>query len=151
MLGFRGHFLTKSRALLDHLHAPSAPNAATWRLRDDLDQLAADTDNHGDDGPVDLDTITVINDWRVVQHRPPQPRRTRTRAWPSPNATAHNDAHPNREEGGMNFWTGVRDQRLGSSRRPSQARRGGDEMKDNGCVLTSHAHGSVLLEHFAGV
>ena len=39
----------------------------TWRLRTDLDQLAADTDNHGDDDvPVDLDTITVVNDWRVV-------------------------------------------------------------------------------------
>ena len=49
---------------------PSPPCAAerrTWRLRDDLDQLAADTDDHGDDvGPVDLDTVTVINDWRVV-------------------------------------------------------------------------------------
>ena len=34
----------------------------------DLDQLAADTDNHGDDqAPVDLDTVTVINDWAVVQ------------------------------------------------------------------------------------
>jgi hypothetical protein len=38
-----------------------------WRLRNDLDQLGRDTDNHGEPaGPVDLDTITVINDWRVV-------------------------------------------------------------------------------------
>jgi hypothetical protein len=37
-------------------------------LRADLDQLAGDTDNHGHDvGPVDLDTITVINDWQVVR------------------------------------------------------------------------------------
>ena len=40
----------------------------TWRLRHDLDQLAADTDNHGEHaGTVDLDTVTVINDWRVIQ------------------------------------------------------------------------------------
>ena len=46
---------------------PSAPNAAPGASRTDLDQLAADTDNHGDAaGPVDLDTVTVINDWRVV-------------------------------------------------------------------------------------
>ena len=39
-----------------------------WRLRADLDELAADTDNQGDDqASVDLDTVTVINDWAVVQ------------------------------------------------------------------------------------
>ena len=39
----------------------------TWRLAADLDQLAADTDNHGETvGTVDLDTITVINDWHVI-------------------------------------------------------------------------------------
>jgi hypothetical protein len=66
MLGFRGHFLTKSRAYSVTFTA-IRHERRTWRLRADLDQLAADTDNHGDPGhPIDLDTITVINDWRVV-------------------------------------------------------------------------------------
>jgi hypothetical protein len=65
MLGFRGHFLTKSRAYSTTFTALRAERR-TWRLRADLDQLAADTDNHGDDpGPVDL-TVIVVNDWRVV-------------------------------------------------------------------------------------
>ncbi|MBL8928129.1 MAG: hypothetical protein JNM77_18135 [Pseudonocardia sp.] len=66
MLGFRGHFLTKSRAYSTTFTA-IRHERRTWRLRDELDRLAADTDNHGDDpGPIDLDTITVINDWQVV-------------------------------------------------------------------------------------
>jgi hypothetical protein len=67
MLGFRGHFLTKSRAYSVTFTAIRAERR-TWRLRHDLDQLAADTDNHGEnDGiSVDLDTITVINDWHVI-------------------------------------------------------------------------------------
>jgi hypothetical protein len=66
MLGFRGHFLTKSRAYSVTFTA-IRQERRTWRLRTDLDQLAADTDNHGADvGPVDLDTITVINTWDVV-------------------------------------------------------------------------------------
>ena len=65
MLGFRGHFLTKSRAT-PRPSAPSAHERRIWRLRDDLDQLAADTDDPNDDRPVDLDTITVVNDWAPV-------------------------------------------------------------------------------------
>ena len=47
MLGFRGHFLTKSRAYSVTFGA-LRQERRTWRLRADLDQLAADTDNHGD-------------------------------------------------------------------------------------------------------
>jgi replication initiator protein RepSA len=66
MLGFRGHFMTKSRAYSTTFTAIRAERR-TWRLHHDLDQLAADTDNPGDqDVPVDLDTITVINDWTVT-------------------------------------------------------------------------------------
>jgi hypothetical protein len=66
MLGFRGHFLTKSRAYSVTFTSIRAERR-TWRLRADLDQLATDTDNYGEDiGPVDLDTITVVYDWRVV-------------------------------------------------------------------------------------
>ena len=71
MLGFRGHFMTKSRAYSTTFTAVRAERR-TWRLRHDLDQLAADTDNPSDqDVPVDLDTITVINDWTVthIGHR----------------------------------------------------------------------------------
>jgi hypothetical protein len=64
MLGFRGHFMTKSRAYSVTFTAIRTERR-TWRLRHDLDQLAADTDN-GDDIPVGLDTITVINDWHVT-------------------------------------------------------------------------------------
>jgi hypothetical protein len=63
MLGFRGHFMTKSRAYSVTFTAIRAERR-TWRLRDDLDQLAADID--GDDIPVDLGTITVLNDWHVI-------------------------------------------------------------------------------------
>jgi hypothetical protein len=66
MLGFRGHFLTKSRAYSTTFTAIRAEGRA-WRLLTDLDELAADTDNHGHPGPpVDLDTVTVVDDWRVV-------------------------------------------------------------------------------------
>ena len=66
MLAFRGHFMTKSRAYSVTFTALRAERRI-WRLRNDLDQLAADTDNHGEPtGPIELDTITVINDWRVV-------------------------------------------------------------------------------------
>jgi len=66
MLGFRGHFMTKSRAYSTTFTALRAERRR-WRLRTELDQLTADTDNRGDDvGPVDLDTITVISDWRVL-------------------------------------------------------------------------------------
>jgi Replication initiator protein, pSAM2 len=64
MLGFRGHFLTKSRAYSTTFSA-IRHERRTWRLRDDLDQLAADTEDH-DNIQVDLDTVTVVNDWLVV-------------------------------------------------------------------------------------
>jgi Tfp pilus assembly protein FimV len=58
--------MTKSRAYSTTFTALRAARR-TWRLVADLDQLAADTDNHGETvGPVDLDTVTVINDWAVV-------------------------------------------------------------------------------------
>jgi hypothetical protein len=67
MLAFRGHFMTKSRAYSTTFNALRAARRV-WRLAADLDQLAADTDNHGDDqAPVELETVTVINDWAVVQ------------------------------------------------------------------------------------
>jgi hypothetical protein len=74
MLGFRGHFLTKSRAYSVTFTSIRAERR-TWRLRADLDRLAANTDNRdnpGDDPtvPVDLDTVTVVNDWRVVHIGP---------------------------------------------------------------------------------
>ena len=66
MLGFRGHFMTKSRAYSVTFRVLRAERRL-WRLRADLDQLAADTDNHGETaGPVDLDTVVVVNDWHVV-------------------------------------------------------------------------------------
>src|SRR6185312_6429084 len=42
MLGFRGHFLTKSRAYSVTFTALRVERR-TWRLRNDLDRLAADT------------------------------------------------------------------------------------------------------------
>ena len=66
LLGFRGHFLTKSRAY-SVTFSSIRNERRTWHLRQQLDQLAADTDNDGDPmPPVDLDTITVINTWHVV-------------------------------------------------------------------------------------
>src|SRR4030095_807601 len=64
MLGFRGHFMTKSRAYSTTFTAIRAERR-TWRLRNDLDQLAGETDDPGD-ASADLDTITVINDWIVI-------------------------------------------------------------------------------------
>ena len=65
MLGFRGHFLTKSRRYSTTFGAIRGERR-TWRLADDLDQLGRDTDDP-DDIPPDLDTVTVINDWRLVR------------------------------------------------------------------------------------
>ena len=50
MLGFRGHFLTKCRAYSITFSALRAERRI-WRLRDDLDQLAADTDDPATIGP----------------------------------------------------------------------------------------------------
>jgi len=65
MLGFRGHFLTKSQRYSTTFGAIRAERR-TWRLAEQLAQLGRHT--HGDPGtPIDLDTVTVINDWRVVR------------------------------------------------------------------------------------
>ena len=65
MLGFRGHFLTKSRALLDHV--PRHPRRAAHLAagRDAARRLDRATDDPNDIPP-DLATITVVNDWSVV-------------------------------------------------------------------------------------
>ena len=65
MLGFRGHFLTKSRVYSVTLGALRAQRRV-WRLLDDLDQLGHQTDDPGH-VPIDQDTVTVINDWAVVR------------------------------------------------------------------------------------
>ncbi len=67
MLGFRGHFLTKSRAYSTTFTA-IRQERRVWRLAEDLAQLGRDTDNDGEDADlVDLDTVTVVNDWHVIQ------------------------------------------------------------------------------------
>jgi hypothetical protein len=63
MLGFRGHFLTKSQRYSTTFRAILGERRA-WRLRDELDRL--DRDAWGDPGALGLDTVTVINDWRLV-------------------------------------------------------------------------------------
>jgi hypothetical protein len=65
MLGFRGHFLTKSHHYSTTFGAIRAERR-TWRLAQDLAALDAATDDPNAI-PVDLDTITVINDWAVVR------------------------------------------------------------------------------------
>ena len=66
MLGFRGHFLTKSHRYSTTFTALRAVRRA-WRLSADLDALNRDT--HGaNDTPPDLDTVTVINDWWPVHY-----------------------------------------------------------------------------------
>ncbi len=66
MLGFRGHFLTKSQRYSVTFKA-LREQRRTWRLLADLAQLDAET---ADDNQiaVDLDTITVINDWWPVHY-----------------------------------------------------------------------------------
>ena len=64
MLGFRGHFLTKSRRYSTTFGA-IRDERRTWRLLDILARLARETDDPGD-VPPGLDTVTVINDWRLV-------------------------------------------------------------------------------------
>ena len=64
MLGFRGHFLTKSQRYSTTFRAIRGERRA-WRLREDLAQLGRDTDGPNDFAP-DLDTVTAINDWRPV-------------------------------------------------------------------------------------
>jgi hypothetical protein len=64
MLGFRGHFLTKSQRYSTTFGALRA-DRRTWRLADDLAQLDHDTDDPNTI-PLDLSTVTVVNDWRLV-------------------------------------------------------------------------------------
>ncbi|MEJ3652541.1 replication initiator [Actinomycetes bacterium KLBMP 9759] len=64
MLGFRGHFLTKSQRYSTTFTA-IRDERRTWRLRELLTQLDRDTDDPNTI-PIDLDTITVVNDWRLV-------------------------------------------------------------------------------------
>ncbi len=52
--------------LLHHLHRPPRQRR-TWRLAEDLAQLGRDTDDPGT-CPPDLDSVTVINDWRPIHH-----------------------------------------------------------------------------------
>ncbi len=65
MLGFRGHFLTKSQRYSTTFTA-LRQERRTWRLRADLAVLDAATDDPNAI-PVDLDTITVVNDWAVIR------------------------------------------------------------------------------------
>jgi Replication initiator protein, pSAM2 len=64
MLGFRGHFLTKSR------HYSSTFTAIrTERREHHLRTALRELDTDGDDPhPIDLTTVTVINDWWPVHH-----------------------------------------------------------------------------------
>jgi hypothetical protein len=66
MLGFRGHFLTKSRRYSVTFTALRRQRR-TWRLAEDLAQLGRDTDDPGSCTP-DLDSVTVINDWWPIHH-----------------------------------------------------------------------------------
>jgi hypothetical protein len=63
MLGFRGHFLSKSQRYSTTFTALRA-DRRTWRLLADLAALDTDDPN---DIPPDLSTVTVINDWWPVQ------------------------------------------------------------------------------------
>jgi replication initiator protein RepSA len=65
MLGFRGHFLTKSQRYSVTFKALRGVRR-TWRLLADLAQLDAETTDNAI--PADLDTITVINDWWPVHY-----------------------------------------------------------------------------------
>lgn len=67
MLGFRGHFLSKSQRYSTTFRAMRAERRR-WRLREDLAALDRDTDNPGGDTTApDLDTITVINEWVPIR------------------------------------------------------------------------------------
>jgi hypothetical protein len=66
MLGFRGHFLTKSHRYSTTFTAMRAERRR-WRLLADLSELDRDSDDPNRIPP-DLDTITVINDWWPVHY-----------------------------------------------------------------------------------
>jgi hypothetical protein len=63
MLGFRGHFLTKSRRYSSTFTAIRTERR-THHLRTALDTLSTDGE---EPHPIDLDTVTVINDWWPVR------------------------------------------------------------------------------------
>ncbi len=65
MLGFRGHFLTKSQRYSTTFRAIRGERR-TWRLRGDLAQLGRETDDPGSH-PIDVDTVIVVNDWLPVR------------------------------------------------------------------------------------
>jgi hypothetical protein len=65
MLGFRGHFLTKSHRYSITFRA-IRHERRTWRLAQDLAELDAATDDPNEI-PIDLRTVTVINDWMPVR------------------------------------------------------------------------------------
>jgi len=65
MLGFRGHFLTKSRRYSTTFTA-LREERRTWRLATDLAHLDAAGDVSG--APIDPTTVVVINDWWPVHH-----------------------------------------------------------------------------------
>ena len=90
MLGFRGHFLTKSPRLLHHLHRHPRQRR-TWRLRTDLDQLAADTDDPGDRAP-STSTPSPSSTTGTSSTSATATTPNANSPWPSPNATAPNDA-----------------------------------------------------------
>ena len=66
MLGFRGHFLTKSHRYSTTFTALRGLRRA-WRLRADLDALNRDTHGANEIAP-DLDAVTVVNDWWPVHY-----------------------------------------------------------------------------------
>jgi hypothetical protein len=65
MLGFRGHFLTKSRRY-STTFAAIRRERHTWRVTRELAELDADTDDPNEI-PLDPSTVTVINDWMPVR------------------------------------------------------------------------------------
>jgi hypothetical protein len=64
MLGFRGHFLTKSLRYSTTFRAIRGERR-TWRLVEVLDQLGRDTDDDNPHAP-DLAAVAVINNWWLV-------------------------------------------------------------------------------------
>jgi hypothetical protein len=62
--GFRGHVLTKSQRYSTTFGA-IRDERRTRRRREALAQLGRETDDPGDI-PIDLDTVTVVNDWTLV-------------------------------------------------------------------------------------
>ena len=64
MLGFRGHFLTKSRAYSTTFREIRGERRR-WQLVETLREIGRATDDPNDIDP-DLMTISVVNDWTLV-------------------------------------------------------------------------------------